>query len=279
MVNVGGSILSAVFGVSNEQELSEVKNEFEQDIGKVMKSTRLIQIQTKQAEARMADALSHIKSATESLMTVKARESRLETFTQLSIILEHLEAVVLHLNDLVRETSTHRTLLQRGIVPQLISANQLRTLIEEGKDAFRSHTFPLELQGLNYRNINKYLNLLHAEPSTNTSNFHIFIPFVSIEANYSLLQLAKFPFLAKTIDGNQNNTVLEVGVELPSYVALGKGDHVVIDDVNKCTKIGDSNSLLCALKQPIMVNHIKSCVISILLNNTQEALSSCKYQQ
>ena len=60
-------------------------------------------------------------------------------------------------------------------MPQLISANQLRTLIEEGKDIFRSHSFPLDLQGLNNRNISSYLNLLHAEPSTNTSTFHIFI--------------------------------------------------------------------------------------------------------
>ena len=97
LVDVGGSS-SAVFGVSTEEELSEVRHEFESYIGKVMKSTKLIQIQTKQAEARMADALSHIKSATESLMTVQVRESRLETFTQISIILEHLESVVLHLN-------------------------------------------------------------------------------------------------------------------------------------------------------------------------------------
>ena len=217
LVDVGGSILSAVFGVSTEQELSEVKSEFEQNIGNVEKSTKLIQ--TKQAEARMADALSHIKSATESLMSVQVRESRLETFTQMSIILEHLETVVLHLDDLIRETCTHQTLLQRGIVPQLISANQLLTLIEEGKDTFRSHNFTLDLQGLNNRNISSYLNLLHAEPSTNISNFHIFIPFVNTEADYSLFQLTKFPFLAKTIDGSQNNSVLEVGMDLPSYIA------------------------------------------------------------
>ena len=96
LVDVGGSILSAVFGVSTEKELSEVKSEFEQNIGNVVRSTKLIQIQTKQAEARMTDALSHIKSATESLMSVQVRESRLETFTQMSIILEHLETVVIH---------------------------------------------------------------------------------------------------------------------------------------------------------------------------------------
>ena len=280
LVDVGGSILSAVFGVSTEKELSEVKSEFEQNIGNVVRSTKLIQIQTKQAEPRMTDALSHIKSATESLMSVQVRESRLETFTQMSIILEHLETVVIHLNDLIRETSTHRTLLQRGIVPQLISANQLRTLIEEGKDIFRSHSFPLDLQGLNNRNISSYLNLLHAEPSTNTSTFNIFIPFVNSEADYSLFQLTKFPFLAKTIDGGQNNTVLEVGIDLPSYVALGKRDHVVIDGINKCTQIGNSNAiLLCALKQPVVANHVRSCAISILLNKTQEALNSCRYQQ
>ena len=280
LVDVGGSILSAVFGVSTEKELSEVKSEFEQNIGNVVRSTKLIQIQTKQAEARMTDALNHIKSATESLMSVQERESRLETFTQMSIILEHLETVVIHLNDLIRETSTHRTLLQRGIVPQLISANQLRTLIEEGKDIFMSHSFPLDLQGLNNRNISSYLNLLHAEPSTNTSTFHIFVPFVNSEADYSLFQLTKFPFLAKTIDGGQNNTVLEVGIDLPSYVALGMGDHVEIDGINKCTQIGNSNAiLLCALKQPVVANHVRSCAISILLNKTQEALNSCRYQQ
>ena len=279
LVDVGGSILSAVFGVSTEKELSEVKSEFEQNIGNVVKSTKLIQIQTKQAEARMTDALSHIKSATESLMSVQVRENRLETFTQMSIILEHLETVVIHLNDLIRETSTHRTLLQRGYVPQLISASQLRTLIEEGKDIFRSHDFPLDLDWLNNRNISSYLNLLHAEPTTNTSTFHIFIPFVNSQADYSLFQLTKFPFLAKTIDGGNNNTVLEVGVSLPAYMALGKGDHVEIDNIDKCTQIGNSNAILCALKRPVIANHVRSYAISILLNNNQEALNACRYQQ
>ena len=106
LLDVGGTLLSAVFGVSTESELREARKELQGEIKELAHISEVIQIQAHKAEARMSDALSHIKSATESLLSVRLRENRLESFVQCSIILEHLEVETLHLYNLMKETST-----------------------------------------------------------------------------------------------------------------------------------------------------------------------------
>ena len=108
---VCGTLLSALFGVLTESELREARKELQGEIEEVAHISEVKQIQAHKAEARMSDELSHIKSAAESLLSVRLRENRLESFVQSSIILEHLVAVTLHLYDLMKKTSTQKTLL------------------------------------------------------------------------------------------------------------------------------------------------------------------------
>ena len=246
LLDVGGTLLSAVFGVSTESELRDARKELQGEIKEVAHISEVIQIQAHKAEARMSDALSHIKSATESLLSVRLRENRLESFVQCSIILEHLEAVTLHLYDLMNETSTQKTLLQRGIVTQILTADQLKEIILKGLDIFRSYSFPLNLNDLNNRNISQFLSLLHSETSERQGYFHIFVPFIDNNRRYSLMKITPFPFIANTKKQSKNKTVLVAGVDLPKYIAMGKEDHVEIHSLEKCTPTVNASRVLCA---------------------------------
>ena len=279
LLDVGGTLLSAVFGVSTESELRDARKELQGEIKEVAHISEVIQIQAHKAEARMSDALSHIKSATESLLSVRLRENRLESFVQCSIILEHLEAVTLHLYDLMKETSTQKTLLQRGIVPQILTADQLKEIILKGLDIFRSYSFPLNLNDLNNRNISQFLSLLHSETSERQGYFHIFVPFIDNNRRYSLMKITPFPFIANTKKQSKNKTVLVVGVDLPKYIAMGKEDHVEIHSLEKCTPTVNASRVLCAQKEPSISNSVRKCSIDIIRNDTNKALEDCKYKQ
>ena len=278
-MDIGGSLLSAVFGVSTEGELRDARKELQGEIKEVAHISEVVQIQALKAENRMKDALSHIKSATESLLSVQLRENRLESFVQCSIILEHIEAVTLHLYDLMRETSTHKTLLQRGIVPQVLTATHLKEIILKVLDIFRSYSFPLSLNDLNNKNISEFLRLLHSEKSDRPGYFHVFFPFKNGNRQYNLVRLTPFPFIANTLGQQNNKTVLVAGVDLPRYIAMGVEDHVEIESIEKCSSAVNSTQILCAQKMPAVSNNVEKCSVSILKNETNKALENCKYKQ
>ena len=279
LLDIGGSLLSAVFGVSTEQELRNARDKLQGEIKEVAHISEIVQIQALKAESRMKDALTHIKSATESLLSVQLRENRLESFVQCSIILEHIEAVTLHLYDLMRETSTHKTLLQRGIVPQVLTASQLKEIILKGLDTFRSYSFPLSLNELNNKNISEFLRLLHSEKSDRSGYFHVFFPFINRDRQYDLVKLTPFPFIANTLGQQNNKTVLVAGVDLPTYIAIGIEDHVEIESIEKCSTTVNSTQFLCAQKMPAVSNSIGKCSVNILKNETSKALENCDYRQ
>ena len=262
LLNIGGTLLSAVFGVSTEGELRDARRELQGEIKEVAHISEVVQIQALKAENRMKDALSHIKSATESLLSVQLWENRLESFVQCSIILEHIEAVTLHLYDLMRETSTHKTLLQRGIVPQVLTATQLKEIILKGLDIFRSYSFPLSLNDLNNKSISKFLRLLHSEKSDRPGYFHVFFSFINSNRQYKLVRITPFPYIANTLGKQNNKTVLVAGVDLPQYIAMGVEDHVEIENIEKCTSTVNSTQILCAQKMSAVSNTVEKCSVS-----------------
>ena len=265
--------------MSTEGELRDARKELQGEIKDVVHVSEVVQIQVLKAEARMKDALSHIKSATESLLSVKLRENRLESVVQISIILEHIEAVTLHFYDLMRETSTHKTLLQRGIVPQVLTATQPKEIILKELDIFRSYSFPLNLNDLHNKNISKFLSLVHSETSDRPGYFHVFFPFINNNRRYKLLKMTPFPFIANTLGQGNNKTVLVAGVDLPKYIAMGTEDHVEIESIEKCTSTVNSTQILCAQKKPAVSNSVEKCSVNILKNETSKALENCKYKQ
>ena len=61
LLDIGGTLLSAVFGVSTEGELRDARKELQGEITEVDHVSEVIQVQALKAEARMTDALSPIK--------------------------------------------------------------------------------------------------------------------------------------------------------------------------------------------------------------------------
>ena len=165
-------------------------------------------------------------------------------------------------------------LLQSGIVPQILTATQLKEIILNGLDIFRSYSFPLSLNDLNNRNISQFLSLLHSETSERQRYFHVFIPFLFNNRRYNLLKLTPFAFIANTIGQKNKKTVLVAGVELPKYIAIGIEDHVEINSLEKCSPTVNSSRILW-LRKSIS---IRKCSIDIIKNETSKALEDCEYK-
>ena len=132
LLDIGGNLLHSLFGVSTDDQLENTEINLRKEVESVYSRTEMVETQSKLAERKLADALGHVKVMTESLLSVRARENRIESYIQLAITLEHIESIVFNLHDLAVQSATHRTLLSKGIVPQVLDASQLRDLIHTG---------------------------------------------------------------------------------------------------------------------------------------------------
>ena len=238
LIDVGGNLLQSLFGVTTDDQLarSEANLQSEVESAKTrIAKTRIVEAQSKLAQRKLADAMKHVRLATDTLLSVSSREHHLEAFIQVSQILERMEAIIFHLQDIAIASATHRTLLSRGIIPQIFDAEQLRTLIKEGEKTFSTLNFPFDVNKLRNKNIAIYLNILKSEPTRDTDVFAIFLAFTDNKL-YELFTLESFPFFANSNGTKEERKVLIPGDELPNFVAITNNEFVNIDDMQNCAR-------------------------------------------
>ena len=148
LIDVGGNLLHTLFGVTTDNQLARSEASLQSEVESVLAKTRIVKAQSKLAERKLADAMKHVRLAIDTLLSINSRENRLEAFVQVSQMLDHMESIVFHLQDIAITSATHRTLLSRGIVPQVFDADQLRSLITEGEKTFNTSNFPLDVNKL-----------------------------------------------------------------------------------------------------------------------------------
>ena len=276
LLDIGGNLLHSLFGVSTDDQLENTEINLRKEVESVYSRTEMVETQSKLAERKLADALGHVKVMTESLLSVRARENRIESYIQLAITLEHIESIVFNLHDLAVQSATHRTLLSKGIVPQVLDASQLRDLIHTGLITFRNMEFPLNIDELTNTNLARYLNLLHSEPTRNYNTFAIFIPFTDGKV-YKLYGMEKFPFFTNVTDTDRK--ILMPSIKLPQHLAVSEDEYVEIESIDSCLRTRNSTSFLCAQKMPTVNGDVKSCATEIIQNNTKSAFDLCKYKE
>ena len=182
------------------------------------------------------------------------------------------------MQDIAISSATHRTLLSRGIVPQIFDTEQLRSLIKEGEKTFSTLNFPLDVNKLSNKNIAIYLNILKSEPTRDTDVFAIFLPFTDNKF-YELFTIENFPFFANPNGTKEERKILIPGDDLPNYVAVTDNEFVNIDDIQNCARTKNASVLLCAQKNPSQVKEVSSCATAIIRNDTKEAFEQCNYKE
>ena len=278
LIDVGGNLLHSLFGVTPDDQLAQSEANLQSEVESVLAKTRIVEAQSKLAQRKLADAMKHVQLATDTLLSVSSRENRLEAYIQISQVLEHMEAIIFHLQDIAISSGTHRTLLSRGIVPQIFDTEQLRSLIKEGEKTFSTLNFPLDVNKLSNKNIAIYLNILKSEPTRDTDVFAIFLPFTDNKF-YELFTIENFPFFANLNGTKEERKILIPGDELPNYVAVTGNEFVNIDDIQNCARTKNASVLLCAQKNPSQVKEVSSCATAIIRNNTKEAFEQCNYKE
>ena len=277
LIDVGGNLLHSLFGVTTDDQLAQSEANLQSEVESVLAKTRTVEAQSKLAQRKLADAMKHVQLATDTLLSVSSRENRLEAYVQISQVLEHMEAIIFHLHDIAVSSATHRTLLSRGIVPQIFDAEQLRSLIKEGEKIFSTLKFPLDVNKLSNKNIAIYLNILKSEPTRNTDVFAIFLPFTDNKF-YELFAIESFPFFANA-NGTKEERKILIPDELPNYVAITDNEFVNIEDIQNCARTKNASVLLCAQKNPSQIKGINSCATAIIKNDTKAAFQQCNYKE
>ena len=277
LIDVGGNLLHSLFGVTTDDQLAQSEVNLQSEVESVLAKTRIVEAQSKLAQRKLADAMKHVQLATDTLLSVSSRENRLEAYIQISLVLEHMEAIIFHLQDIAISSATHRTLLSRGIVPQIFDTEQLRSLIK-GEKTFSTLNFPLDVNKLSNKNIAIYLNILKSEPTRDTDVFAIFLPFTDNKF-YELFTIENFPFFANPNGTKEERKILIPGDELPNYVAVTGNEFVNIDDIQNCARTKNASVLLCAQKNPSQVKEVSSCATAIIRNDTKEAFEQCNYKE
>ena len=247
LLDIGGNLLHSLFGVSTDDQLEDTEISLRTEVESVYSRTEMVETQSNLAERKLSDAIGHVKVMTESLLSVRAREHRLEAYIQLAVTLEHIESIVFNLHDLAVQSATHRTLLSKGIVPQVLDASQLRDLIHTGLITFRNMEFPLNVEELTNTNLARYSNVLHSETTRNYNTFAIFIPFTDGKL-YKLYGMENFSFFTNVTDDNRK--VLMPSIKLTAHLAMSEDEYVEIESIDSCLRTRNSTSFLCAQKLP-----------------------------
>ena len=178
LIDLGGALLHTLFGVAQDSDIKTLEEKEDDKLNKVIKATRTIEIVAERNNERVGQALIHIKNAIERLQPVAERENRIEAFVQLESILEHLSNVAHYLLNLGREVETRITLLQEGLVPPIITSDELKIVLVEGERKFPNLKFPYAVGELKNSNLAKYLKVIHAEPTNEPYVFILSIPYV-----------------------------------------------------------------------------------------------------
>ena len=272
LINVGGDILHAVFGVSTSKEIHDLEEKEEIRIQQILEATRVIEVKTSKAEEKVADALQHLKKATEGLLTIQNRENRLEVFVMISETISHIEVMLLHLLNLAREVKTRITLLQRGIVPAVINHIELKEIIEQGVKKFHNLKFPLNTEYLSKANLTSFLNLCHSEGTSEPFIFVIFVPFVEKDESYDLFKLIKFPL-------KLGEDVTMIGENIQPYIAISNFERVELDEIKTCERLENKNEFLCSLKTPKLSERVETCAYAVVKNDSEIAMRTCDYEK
>lgn len=261
--DAGGNVLKMVFGVATEEDIRRNS----ESIRNITSTTNKLIVRNKQVEGLIEHALNHIKDVFSKLEDTDGAIRALQNYVVLSQLVGELITILSHLLSLAVELETRMALLKKGIVPPMLTDQQIVGLIKEGESRFLNLKFPIETEDVG-RNHAKILSLFKALPTNDKHMYTIVIPFVDKEKTYDVTQLYAFPVVSSV-----GSLVIP---DIPPYVGVGTDDYVLIDNLDDCEIVEDFH--LCYNTMPRNTN-FSSCAIGLIRNESEVINKVCKFYE
>lgn len=263
-IGLGGKILNTVFGTATEDQISALN----ESLGNVRESLYNIDVRSEHLEGIVSHNINHIKEMITWLQEEERAIVNIRLFAMISDALNEVRYVVQNLVTLAIEAETRHSLLQKGLVPPMLSMTQIKRLIAEGRRTFENLDFPLTNDEDERHKHLKSLSFMTARPTNDPNKFLICVPFVDPKKVYTVKQLSIFPTLQK----EQHLVVPEVY----KYVAVSGKNFIRFRNMNSCRQFG---SLRLCSNTVVKEINTSNCDMGIILDDKSVIANTCKYYE
>lgn len=263
-VDLGGVILNTVLGTATEEQVRQVNT----TVSNLKLATYQLEIKSNHIIDMVGKSLGYITEIVTSLEDTSNKLDELSRYLILYQLITEISTVIKHLITVSLETETRIALLRKGVMPPILTDEQLITLIREGKRHFPDLDFPFSYRQILTSNSTQYTNVLKSVPTTDPHVFIVGIPFVSKRTIYELFKFTPFP-----IKNLKNQLVMPT---LNKYIARSSTDFIVLQTLEKCDSVG---SVYLCDNLTVRQTNISTCENAILANDLPLVNATCDYYQ
>ena len=262
--DLGGLVLNKIFGVATEGELKATN----ETLKAVHISTHQLEVKSNHLASMIEHALSYIKVAFTKIEGNRNHIASLQNYVVISQLIDEVTGITRHLLTIAVEVDTRIALLKKGMVPPMLTVDQILSLIHEGKSQFMKLDFPFPEEDMIRQNHTKYTALLKALPTEDPHVFLIVVPFVDNTATYNVTKLTPFP--TRSVDDKL------VIPELVPYLARGKGDFLEMQNLDGCETI--DNLTLCS-NLLLKSSNFSTCENALVERNDEDIKEQCNFYE
>lgn len=267
LLEVGGDVLGAVFGLATAADLKVMKSAVDNSLIKMEASTSRLTLSVQRVNHAVNATIQHVKRINSELEVLGVGISQ---FQEGNRILTCVRALVSGLESFYRDLlhfNSLTTLLSNEILPVgLISHEELQTLIKEGENLFPSLVFPLDATETPMSQVLPYLQV---HPTRQLNMILLTIPYVRPEI-LTLTEIHPFPIIA-------HSETLLVNF-LPSYVAVGNESFYDVPTLQHCRHSLSLDLYLCPPQARTIKE--KSCAENLMTREeAQKIAPSCSFSK
>ena len=202
-IDVGGDLLSSIFGVATNKQLELVKNHFNDRLLPMELSIKSISLETKLLRSTLLALTKTIKVQVD-LLERNLRKMLLPA--QINQVLNLASDIIFYTGQIVSNERSIIASLNNNLLPNIFDDHTLNITIRDGLAKFPNSKFPLSPS-----NYSLLKNIVQIERSISPREFVILIPFVSKDS-FSRYELIPLPLLKKNIPVVVQNVLRFVGI-------------------------------------------------------------------
>ena len=246
-IDLGGDLLSSVFGVATEKQLELVKTHFDNRLLPMELSIKSISLETKLLQTSLMELTKSIQHQ------IKIVENNLKismVLWQIEHALSSASDIIAYSSEIVARERSILSSLNNNLLPNIFDDYSLNITISEGLAKFPNCKFPLAPS-----NYSLLKNIVQIERSISPREFLLLIPFVSKET-FSRYELIPLPLLVKTTPVVVQNVFRFVGISRLMYFES--------KEVFSCNKIGN----FCEGNPRLVPLEVNSCSLQLVQKNS-----------